>query len=88
VAGLSGPPQAEDAIDGIKVDKVGNVYVSGPGGLWVFDADGKHPGTLHSSENPHNMAWGGDDKRTLYLAAQTGMYRIGLNIPGASAFVR
>lgn len=79
---------ADDAIDGIKVDKAGNVFVSGPGGLWIFDASGKHLGTLHGPEHPHNMAWGDADKRTLYLAAQTGIYRIRLNIPGASAFAK
>jgi gluconolactonase len=79
---------ADDAIDGIKVDKGGNVYVSGPGGLWILSPEGKHLGTLHGPEHPHNMAWGDNDKRTLYLAAQTGIYRIRLNVPGASAFAR
>jgi gluconolactonase len=79
---------ADDAIDGIKVDTAGNVYVSGPGGLWIFSSEGKHLGTLHGPEHPHNMAWGDADKRTLYLAAQTGIYRIRLNVPGASAFVK
>jgi gluconolactonase len=79
---------AEDAIDGIKVDTSGNVYVSGPGGLWIFSSEGKHLGTLHGPEHPHNMAWGDPDKRTLYLAAQKGIYRIRLNVPGASAFVK
>lgn len=76
----------EDAIDGIKVDTAGNVYVSGPGGLWILDASGKHLGTLRGPEHPHNMNWGDTDHRTLYLAAQTGVYRIRLQIPGASAF--
>jgi gluconolactonase len=73
----------EDAIDGIKVDQRGNLYVSGPGGLWVLSPEGKHLGTLHAPEHPHNLAWGGPDRRTLYLAAQTSIYRIQLNIPGA-----
>jgi gluconolactonase len=77
---------AEDAIDGIKVDQRGNVYVSGPGGLWIFSPRGKHVGTLRGPEHPHNMAWGDADGRTLYLAAQTGIYRVRLNIPGAGAF--
>jgi len=79
-------PGAEDAIDGIKVDRTGNVFVSGPGGLWVFSPDGKHLGTLRAPEHPHNMAWGNDDRQTLYLTAQTGIYRIRLNNPGAVAF--
>lgn len=79
---------ADDAIDGIKVDQAGNVFVSGPGGLWIFSPQGKHLGTLHSPEHPHNMAWGGDDQRTLYLAAQTGIYRIRLAHPGAPEIAR
>ena len=79
-------PGAADAIDGIKVDRMGNVFVSGPGGLWVFSAAGKHLGTLHGPEHPHNMAWGDVDRQTLYLAAQTGIYRIRLNNPGNAAF--
>jgi gluconolactonase len=73
----------EDAIDGVKVDMRGNVYVSGPGGLWIFSAAGKHLGTLRGPEHPHNMAWGDADGRTLYLAAQTGIYRLQLNVTGA-----
>ena len=73
----------EDAIDGVKVDQQGNVYVSGPGGLWILDSNGKHLGTLRGPEHPHNMAWGDSDGRTLYLAAQTGIYRLRLNIRGA-----
>jgi gluconolactonase len=72
----------EDAIDGIKVDQRGNVYVSGPGGLWILSPEGKHLGTLRGPEHPHNMAWGDDDGRTLYLTAQTGLYRVRLNVPG------
>jgi gluconolactonase len=75
----------EDAIDGIKVDAAGNVYVSGPGGFWILSPEGKHLGTLHGPEHPHNLAWGGTDGRTLYLAAQTSIYRLRLNIAGAGA---
>ncbi len=72
----------EDALDGIKVDQRGNLYVSGPGGLWILSSEGKHLGILKGPEHPHNLAWGDDDGKTLYLAAQTSIYRIRLNIPG------
>jgi gluconolactonase len=79
---LSSHACSEDALDGIKVDQQGNLYVSGPGGLWIISPESKHLGTLKGSEHPHNLAWGDDDGKTLYLAAQTGLYRIRLNIPG------
>ena len=77
---------AQDAIDGIKVDRAGNVFVSGPRGLWIFSPEGKHLGTLRGPEHPHNMAWGDADRQSLYLTAQTGIYRVRLNNPGAIAF--
>lgn len=72
----------EDAIDGVKVDQQGNVYISGPGGLWIVSPAGKHLGTIVGPRHPHNMAWGDADGRTLYLTAQDALYRIRLNIPG------
>lgn len=71
----------EDAIDGIKVDLKGNLYVSGPGGLWILSPDAKHLGTIIAPKHPHNMAWG-DDGKTLYLTAQGSLYRMPLNVPG------
>jgi len=81
---MTGEP-GEDAIDGIKVDQRGNLYVSGPGGLWILSPEGRHLGTLHGPEHPHNMAWGDTDRHTLYLAAQTAIYRLRLNVAGAGA---
>jgi gluconolactonase len=72
----------EDAIDGIKVDQEGNVYVCGPGGIWVLSATGNHLGTLRLPEAPHNLAWGDEDGRSLYITALTSIYRIRLGIPG------
>jgi len=72
----------EDAIDGIKVDQAGNVYVSGPGGLWVLAPTGEHLGTIIAPKHVHNMAWGDADGKTLYLCARSGLYRMRLNIPG------
>jgi gluconolactonase len=64
------------------VDLDGNVYVSGPGGLWVFAADGKHLGTVVTPRHVHNMAWGDEDGRTLYLCARDRLYRMRLNVGG------
>jgi gluconolactonase len=72
----------EDAWDGMKVDQKGNLYLSGPGGLWIISPAGEHLGTIIGPEHPHNMAWGDEDGKTLYLCAQTGLYRIRFNIPG------
>jgi gluconolactonase len=77
----------EDALDGVKVDVRGHVYVSGPGGVWILSPEGVHLGTLVTPEHPHNMAWGDADRQTLYLTAQTGLYRIRLNVAGAGAGV-
>jgi gluconolactonase len=72
----------EDAIDGLKVDRQGNLYVSGPGGLWILSPEGKHLGTIIGPKHPHNFAWGDEDGKTLYLCAREGLYRIRLNVPG------
>ena len=74
--------EGEDALDGMKIDQKGNLYVSGPSGLWIISPEGKHLGTIVGPEHPHNFAWGDDDGKTLYLCAKKGLYRIRLNIPG------
>lgn len=74
--------EGEDGIDGIKVDRNGSLYVSGPGGLWVISSEGKHLGTIITPKHVHNMAWGDEDGKTLYLCARSGLYRMRLNIPG------
>ena len=72
----------EDALDGLKVDQKGNLYVSGPGGLWVLSPEGKHLGTIITPKHAHNFAWGDPDGKTLYLCARSGLYRMRLNIAG------
>ncbi|MGE5892454.1 MAG: SMP-30/gluconolactonase/LRE family protein, partial [bacterium] len=73
----------EDAIDGVKVDQQGNVYVSGPGGVWILSPAGKHLGTIIAPMHPHNMAWGDEDGKTLYMTARSRLYWMKLNIAGA-----
>jgi len=72
----------EEALDGLKVDRTGNVYLSAPGGVWIFSAAGKHLGTIRAPRPIHNFAWGGDDGRTLYLTARDTLYRIPLLTQG------
>jgi gluconolactonase len=79
---LTGAP-GEDAIDGLKVDAEGNLYVCGPGGIWVLTPAGEHLGTLRLPEAPHNLAWGDEDGRTLYVTALTSVYRLRLTVPGS-----
>jgi gluconolactonase len=72
----------EDAIDGVKVDSAGNVYACGPGGIWVLAPDGSLRRLIELPEAPHNLAFGDDDARTLYITAETSVYRMRLDIPG------
>ena len=72
----------EEALDGMKADIKGNLYLSAPGGVWIFDPSGRHLGTVTAPHPVHNFAWGGKDARTLYLCARTALYRIDLLIPG------
>ncbi|MBI3449492.1 MAG: SMP-30/gluconolactonase/LRE family protein [Acidobacteria bacterium] len=72
----------EEALDGLKVDQRGNLYVSGPGGVWILSEAGAHLGTIRAPELPANFAWGDADARTLYMTARGGLYRMRLNVPG------
>jgi gluconolactonase len=73
---------AQGGPDGIKVDRKGNLYGSGPGGLWIFSPEGKHLGTLKLPENMANLNWGDAEAKMLYITASSGLYRVRLNIPG------
>jgi gluconolactonase len=74
--------EKEDGLpDGMKLDSQGNLYCTGPGGIWVFSPDGKHLGTIKPPETPANCNWG-DDGKSLYITARTGLYRIKLAASG------
>jgi gluconolactonase len=68
--------------DGMKLDTKGHVYCTGPGGIHVFDRTGKCLGVIRIPERPTNLAWGDDDFSTLYVTAQTSLYRARLETPG------
>jgi gluconolactonase len=68
--------------DGIKVDKKGNIYATGPGGIWFFSPQGKTLGSLKIPEPTSNLTFGDSDGKTLYMTARTAIYRIRTKIPG------
>jgi len=70
--------------DGIKVDLHGNLFVTGPKGIWVWSPDGVHMGTIALPEQPANLTWGGKDLRTLYITATTSVYRLDTKVTGFS----
>jgi gluconolactonase len=76
------PDPAVGGPDGIRVDKKGNIYGSGPGGVWIISPEGKHLGTIKIAEKVANVAWGDKDAKTLYITASTSLYRIRLNAVG------
>ena len=74
--------EPEGVPDGMKVDVEGNVYCTGPGGVWVFAPDGRHLGTIRPPEVPANLAFGGPDRRTLFFTARTSLYATRVKVPG------
>jgi gluconolactonase len=68
--------------DGIKVDRLGNLYGSGPGGVWIISPQGKHLGTIKIPERMANCAWGDADGKTLYITASSSLYRVRVKIGG------
>jgi len=66
----------EGVPDGMRVDQAGNLYVTGPKGIWVWDPEGHHLGTIEMPEQPANLIWGDADYQTLYITATTSVYKL------------
>jgi gluconolactonase len=73
----------EGVPDGMKCDERGNIWVTGPGGVWIISARGEHLGVLEVPESTANLAWGGPDWRTLFIAGSTSVYRIQTRVASA-----
>ena len=75
--------EGDDGVpDGMKIDVHGNVYLTGPGGIWIFDTSGEHLGVLQTPERAANLGWGGDDWSTLFITASTSLYSIQCKVSG------
>jgi gluconolactonase len=73
---------AGGAPDGMKVDERGNVYCTGPEGIWIISPGGEHLGVIRVPERTANMNWGDDDWKTLYITATSSIYRVRLKVAG------
>jgi len=62
--------------DGMKCDEQGNIWVTGPGGVWVISSEGEHLGTVKIPENVGNLTWGGADWHTLFIPSSTSLYAV------------
>jgi sugar lactone lactonase YvrE len=71
--GIQGSP------DGLTVDSTGRVLLAGPGGIWVFDANGGRLGVIATPETPSSSAFGDADGRTLYITAESSIYKVRFN---------
>ena len=79
------PGGKDDGVpDGIRVDVQGNLFVTGPKGIWVWSPQGVHLGTIVMPEQPANLTWGGADLHTLYITATTSVYRLETTTTGFS----
>ena len=75
--------EGDDGVpDGMKIDAHGNIYLTGPGGIWIFDTSGEHLGVLQTPERAANLGWGGDDWSTLFITASTSLYSIQCKVSG------
>jgi gluconolactonase len=75
-------PGSRGAPDGMRVDKHGRLFVSGPNGIWIFNRGGEHIGTVQMPHSMANLAWGGLDYSKLYITAGKTVYILQTNTHG------
>lgn len=73
---------ADGTTDGMKVDAEGNLYTTGPGGVWVYAPDGRRRARIPVPKAPTNLAFGGAEGTTLFITARPHVYRVSVNVPG------
>ena len=79
--------KGEGVPDGMKVDVKGNLFVTGPKGIWIWSPQGNHLGTIEMPEQPANLTWGGADSNTLFITATTSLYQLGTKTRGFVPYV-
>ncbi len=75
-------PERKGGCDGMKVDSLGNIWTTGPGGVLIISKEGKHLGSILTGQATANCAWGGDDKSTLYITADMFLLRVKTKVKG------
>jgi gluconolactonase len=75
-------PERKGGCDGMKVDSLGNIWTTGPGGVLIISKEGKHLGSILTGQSTANCAWGGDDKSTLYITADMFLLRVKTKVKG------
>jgi gluconolactonase len=88
IFGSEAGPQKGGVPDGMKVDRSGNLFVTGPEGIWVWSPDGKHLGTIVMPEQPANLTWGDPDYGTLYITATRAVYKLRTSTKGFVPYLR
>jgi gluconolactonase len=69
-------------VDGMKADERGNIYVTGPEGIWVFSPEGEHLGVIKVPESTGNLNWGESDWKSLFIPSSTSVYRVRMKVAG------
>lgn len=73
---------ADGTTDGMTIDAEGNLYTTGPGGVWVYAPNAQRLARIAVPKPPTNLAFGGPDRKTLYVTAQSHVYRVSVAVPG------